>query len=160
WKIAGTEACGGVTCIKITGLMQSDDWERGRADKGAWRRRDIIWLHPQLFVAQKVERVIELRDAARETPTHPHMLRYKLDSHLVYPTRAFEACKDEVAKATKFNADARTLLQQPVLNRDMTDTLLRRVSFHLEHPTTQQPTPYRKAVQHVKIVLERAKQGD
>jgi peroxiredoxin len=160
WQVVGTEACGGFTCIKLTGVKQSDDWERGRADKAAWRRRDTIWLHPQLYVAQKVERIIELRDAARETPTHRHMVRYELDGHLVYPTRLFEACKDDVAKATKFQADAQALVRQPVLNRGMTDSLLQRVSYHLDHQKIPQPTPYRKAVLHVKSVLERAKLGD
>lgn len=160
WQVVGTEACGGVTCIKLTALKQSDDWERGRADKQAWRRRDTVWLHPQLYVAQKVERIIELRDAARETPTHRHMVRYELDGHIVYPARMFQACKDEVAKVTKFQDDAQNLIRQPVLNRGMADSLLERVSFHLQNPQTQELTPYHKAAQQVKSMLERAKLGD
>jgi peroxiredoxin len=160
WQVIGTEACGGVTCIKITGLQQSDDWERSRADRAAWRRRDTIWLHPQINVAQKVERIIEQRDAARDTPTHRHVVRYELDSQLVLPPRMFEACKDEIAKATKFQADAQLLLRQPVLNAAMVHGLSQRIAFHLEHPPTPQVIPYRKVAQHVKTVLEKAKQGD
>jgi hypothetical protein len=160
WQIVGTEIVTGVTCIKAQGVQQSDDWERGRADKAAWRRRDTLWLHPQLMVAQKVERIIEERAAARDTPTHRYVVRYELDSHISYPGRALEERRDEIAKATKFNDDAQRLIRQPVLNRTLTDSLIQRVSYHLDHPQTQQGTPYRKAILHVKNVLEKAKQGD
>jgi len=160
WQIVGTEPNGGVTCIKITGVQQSDDWEKGRADKAAWRRRDTIWVHPQLMVAQKVERIIEQRDAARETPTHRRVVRYELDSHLRYPGRFFEDCREEILKACKLHDDAQALLRQPVLNRTQADALIQRVSFHLDHPHTQHTTPYRKAVQYVKTTMEKAKQGD
>lgn len=160
WQILGTESCGGVTCIKIAGLQQSDDWERARADKAAWRRRDTLWIHPQLNVAQKVERIIEQRAAARETATQRSVVRYELDSHLRYPGRIFEERKAEVLKAIKFHDDAQLLLRQPVLNRTLADSLIQRVSFHLAHPQTPQTTPYIKAVAHVKTVLEKAKQGD
>ena len=51
WQVVGTESSGGVACIKLVGVQQSDDWERTRADHVAWRRRDVIWLHPQHKVA-------------------------------------------------------------------------------------------------------------
>ena len=160
WQVLGTEVSAGVTCVKIAGVQQSDDWDRGRADKAAWRRRDIVWLHPQFNVAQKVERLIEHRGAARETPTHRSVVRYELDSHLTYPGRSFEERKNDVLKAIKFHEDAQQLLRQPVLHRGQADSLIQRVSFHLDHPQTQQTTPYRKAMSHVKTLLEKAKQGD
>lgn len=160
WQIVGTESSGGVQCIKVTGLQQSDDWDRPRADKTAWRRRDIVWLNPQLNVAQKVERVIEQREPARESATQRHIVRLDLDSSLRYPGRAFEERKDEVLKASKFHEDAQLLLRQPVLNRSHTDSLIQRVTFHLQNRQTQDATPYRKAVMQVKTVLEKAKQGD
>ncbi len=160
WQVVGTESSGGVQCIKITGVQQSDDWERPRADRTAWRRRDTVWLHPQLNIAQKVERIIEQREPARETATHRNIVRYDLDSSLRFPGRAFEERKDEVLKASKFHEDAQILLRQPVLNRTLTDGLIQRVSFHLAHRQGKEATPYRKAVAQVKTVLEKAKQGD
>lgn len=160
WHVDGTESCGGVLCIKLTGVQQSDDWDRGRADQTAWRRRDTIWLHPQFNVAQKVERIIEHRAPARNAATHRHVVRYELDSSLRYPGRAFEERKEEIAKASKFHEDAQVLLRQPVLNRALADSLIQRVTFHLQHRETQSATPYRKAIMQVKTVLEKAKMGD
>lgn len=160
WQIVGTESSGGVQCVKITGVVQSDDWERPRADRTAWRRRDTILVHPQLNVAQKVERIIEERAPARDTATQRRVVRYDLDSSLRYPGRAFEERKDEVLKASKFHEDAQLLLRQPVFNRTLADSLIQRVSFHLERQSAREATPYRKAVAQVKTLLEKAKQGD
>ena len=160
WQVIGTDSCGGLNCIKIVGVQQSDDWANGRADKVAWRRRDFIWLHPQLSVAQRVERIVEHRAAARETPTHRTIVRYDLDSHLRYPARLFDDRKDELLKASKFQEDTQALLQQPVLNRTLVDSLIHRVSFNLDHPQSGQATPYRKAFANLKTVLENAKKGE
>jgi hypothetical protein len=43
WTVLGTESEGGVTCVKLLGQQQSDDWDRPRADSTAWRRRDTAW---------------------------------------------------------------------------------------------------------------------
>jgi hypothetical protein len=160
WHVAGTEACGGVTCIKIQGTQQSSDWDVPRADQTAWRRRDTLWIHPQLSVAQKVERVIERRDPAREAPTARTIVRYELDSRIKYPSLWLEERRKEIAKVTKFNEDTQPLLRQPGLHRPQIDTLLQRVSFHLDHQPATQPTPYRKAALHIKMVLEKAQKGE
>ena len=157
WQVLGTEACGGVTCIKVAGVQQSDDWDRSRADQTAWRRRDTLWMHPLLNVAQKVERIIEQRAAARDTPTHRTTVRYELDSHLRYPGQLFEERKQAVLKACKFYDDAQLLVRQPVLYRAQIDSMIQRVSYQLEH---QEPTPYSKAILHVKATLENAKKGE
>src|SRR5262249_23276949 len=59
WTFVGIESTGGVTCVKLIGEQQSDDWDQPRADRAAWRRHDAVWLSTQLGVAQKLERVIE-----------------------------------------------------------------------------------------------------
>ncbi len=160
WQVVGTESAGGVTCIKVAGLQQSDDWERPRADQTAWRRRDLLWLHPQLMVAVKVERIIERRDPARDAPTHRTVVRYELDSRLQYPGLLFEDRKKEILKASKFQEDAQQLLRQPGSNKQQIDGLIQRVSYHLDRQPTTQTTPYRKAVAHIKAVLVKAQQGE
>ncbi|MSQ96838.1 MAG: redoxin domain-containing protein [Gemmataceae bacterium] len=160
WQVVGTEGFGGVTCIKVAGLQQSLDWDAPRADQTAWRRRDLIWLHPQLMVALKVERIIERRDPARDTPTHHTVVRYELDSRLQYPGLLFEDRKKEILKASKFHDDAQQLLRQPGLHRQQIDGLIQRVSYHLDHQPATQSTPYRKAVVHIKAVLEKAQKGE
>lgn len=160
WQVLGTESCGGASCIKIAGLQQSADWDHVRADTLGWRRRDTLWIHPQLFVAQKVERIIEQRTAARDTPTSRTVVKYELESQLRYPGRMFEERKSEACKAAKFQEDAQLLLRQPTLNRQLADALIHRIGFHLEHAQTQQTTPYSRAAVHIKAELEKAKRGE
>jgi peroxiredoxin len=160
WQIAGTESCNGITCIKVLGVQQSSDWNSTRADQSAWRRRDTVWLHPQLNIAQKIERIIERRDPARDTPTFRTIVRYELESRLKYPGQLFDERRKEVLKASKFHEDALPLLGQPGLHRPQIDSMIQRVSFHLDHQPATQTTPYRKAVLHIKTVLEKAQKGE
>lgn len=157
WQIVGVEAVNGVTCIKLAGQQQSTDWDRPRGDQTAWRRRDTVWIAPQLGVAQKVQRVIEQRDPARRDPTHRSVVQYELDSQFRYPGRLFEDRKQEVQRIKKFQEDATVLLRQPAQNRPQLDSLIKKVSNHLEN---QAPTPYRKAVVHLASRLENAKNGN
>lgn len=160
WQVVGTESCGGVSCIKVTGVQQSADWDHVRADTVGWRRRDTLWIHPQLFVAQKVERVVEQRAAARDAPTSRTVVKYELESQLVYPGRMFEDRKAEALKTAKFQEDARLLLRQPTLNRHLTDGLIHRITFHLEHAPDERSTPYRQVAVYLREQLEKAKKGE
>ena len=156
WQIVGTEICGGGgSCVKITGLQQSEDWDKPRADQIAWRRRDTIWLLPQLNVAQKVERIIERREPARQGPTQRTTVRYELESRLKYPGGMFEDRKQELLLAKKFHDDALPLVNRPAQSRLEIDGLLQRLTAHLERSRTLN---YRKAFTHVKHLLEGATQ--
>lgn len=159
WQVAGTEVCAGVTCVKLIGSQQSADWDKPRADQTAWRRRDTLWLHPQHNVAQKVERIIERRDPARDTPTFRTVVRYELDSRLNYPRILFEERRTEALKASKFQEEALPLLRQPAQQRQQIDNMIQRVSFHLDHQNATQ-APYRKAVVHLRGALEKAQKGE
>ena len=157
WQVAGPESCNGITCIKLIGNQQSDDWDRPRGDHSAWRRRDTLWLLPRLGVAQKVERVIERREPARRDPTHRTTVRYELESRLPYPGRMLEDRRQEILKAKKFQDDARPLLAQPGKYRPQIETLLSKIAHYLE---SQPPTPYRKAVVALQSHLEKARRGE
>lgn len=157
WQLLGSEACGGVQCLKLAGQQQSEDWDRPRADSTAWRRRDVVWISPQLGVAQKVERTIERRDPARREPTQRIVARYELESRLRYPGKLFEDRAQEILKARRFHDEAQPLLAQPLLYKSQIDGLLKKVEYHLEH---QAPTPYRKAVLHLANRLDGARRGE
>ena len=156
WQVVGVEVVNGVTCVKLAGHQQSPDWDRPRGDQTAWRRRDVVWMAPQLGVAQKVERTIEQRDPLRRDPTQRSVVQYELTSPFRYPGRLFEDRKQEILKAKKFHDEATALLQQPAPNRPQLDALIKKVSVHLEY---QSPTPYRKAIVHLASRLEDAKSG-
>ncbi len=156
WQVVGVESVNGVTCVKIVGQQQSLDWDKPRGDQTAWRRRDVVWMAPQLGVAQKVERTIEQRDPLRRDPTQRSIVQYELTSPFRYPGRLFEDRKQEILKAKKFHDEATALLQQPAQNRPQLDALIKKVSVHLEY---QAPTPYRKAIVHLASRLEDARAG-
>jgi peroxiredoxin len=157
WSVAGTESCGGVTCLKLVARQQSDDWDHPRADQAAWRRNDVVWLAPQLNVALKVERVVERRDPAHRVPTHKSTVRYELESKLRYPGKMYEDRQKEILALRKFHEEAAPLLKQPAQHRPQLESLLKKVTYHIEH---QPGTPYRKAVVHLKEGLESARRGD
>lgn len=157
WVVLGTESCGGLACIKLQGQQQSEDWDRPRADRTAWRRRDIIWLSTQLGVAVKVERALERRDPARREPSHVTSTKYVLESRLRYPGRLFDDRKREVLQAKRFTDDATPLFAQAAQNAPQIDVLLRKVAYHLENTPS---TPYRKAVVHLAQRVESARKGE
>jgi hypothetical protein len=157
WQIAGTEVCAGKTCVKLVANQQSDDWDHPRADQTAWRRQDILWLTPQLNVAQKVDRVIERRDPAHTVPTHRSTVRYTLDSDVRYPGRLFDDRQHEIQTLSRFQAEAAPLFKQPAHHRSQIENILRKVAHHIEH---QPATPYRPAVLHFRQQLEAAKNGE
>ena len=157
WQVVGLESVGGVSCVKVACVQQSDDWDHARADHTAWRRRDTLWIWPQYNVAQKVERIIEQRAPARDAPTHRATVRYELDSHMRYPGKFLDDRKQEAVKSCKLQEDAQALVREPQLYRAQIDSMLQRVSYQLEH---QEKTPYRAAVLHLKNTLENAKKGE
>ena len=157
WRVMGTELCNGVTCVKLTGAQQSEDWDRPRGDHTAWRRIDATWIHPQLGVAQKVERTIERRQPAHVGPTERTTVRFELDSRPVYPSRLRDDRRQEILKAKKFQDEAAPLLAQPAQHRPQIDSLLKRISNYVD---SQSPTPYRKATVSLRGRLERARRGE
>ncbi|MBX9677259.1 MAG: peroxiredoxin family protein [Gemmataceae bacterium] len=157
WQVLASEVAGGIACVKLQGQQQSDDWDRPRADQTAWRRRDIVWLSQQMGVACKIERTIEKRDPARREPTSRTVARFDLDSPLRYPGKLFDDRKKEILTAKKFQDDAQVLLKQPAQSKSQIDSLLKRVSYHMENAA---PTPYRKAIQSLETRLIAAKKGE
>src|SRR5262249_39994509 len=82
WRIEGTDMVNGSRCLKLVGVQQSDEWEHPRADRGAWRRRDDIWLAPKLGVAVKVERIIEKREPAHQDVSQRLVVQYELQDNM------------------------------------------------------------------------------
>jgi peroxiredoxin len=158
WEVAGTEVVNSTLCVKLVGRQQSDDWERPRADRDAWRRSDTVWVSPQQGIACKVERVLERRGAARLGTTYRAVTEYEREGQANYPGTVFENCAREVEQAVKFQKEAEPLLRQPALYRPQIDGLLRRIGLHLQQPMTV--GPYRKAVLQVQRRIEAALRGE
>ncbi len=157
WRREGTEMVNGTSCVKLVGEQQSEDWEKPRADRGAWRRTDTVWLAPRLGVAFRVERVIQRRDAAYRDATHKAVLRYELDSSLQYPGQLYDDRRQEIVQARSFAEAAAPLLQTPARYGTQLTALLNRINYHVEH---QAPTPFREAVLQVRRQVESARRGD
>lgn len=157
WLVAGTDLVNATSCVKLVGTQQSDEWERPRADRAAWRRQDTVWIAPRLGIAYKVERIIERRDAGRRDAGHRTVLKYELESSLPYPRQLFEDRRDEINKARLFDRSAAPLLARPGQHGPQLDAVLAKINHHLDH---QSPTPYREAVLMVKRRVEAAKRGE
>lgn len=156
WRLAGSEIINGARCAKLVGVQQSEDWDRPRGDRTAWRRQDTVWVAPTYGVAYRVERVIERREPGRNEPTHKSALTYELQSMLPYPQQLFEDRRREILQARAFQESAAPLLPNPAKHAPQLQALLTRIDYHLSQP----PTPYREAVLQVKRRLEAARRGE
>jgi peroxiredoxin len=157
WRIAGTESIAGQSCVKVVGIQQSDEWERPRADRGAWRRQETLWISPRTGIAVRVERILEQREPARRETARRSELRYDLESDLSYPQRLAEDRRQEIIHALSFRDTARPMLSEPGKHARPLATLQKRIALHLEnHP----PTPYREAVLLVRRQVEAAARGE
>jgi hypothetical protein len=157
WQVTGSEVLHSTLCVKLTGRQQSEDWDRPRADRIAWRRQDTVWLSPKLGIAFKVQRVIERREPARQAPTQRSTVVYELDSHLTYPGDLYKQRQNEIRQARVFIDQAAPLVRQPVEFGPEIDAVLKKIALHLEN---QPETPYRKAILQIQRRVEGAKRGE
>ncbi|HEV3255989.1 MAG TPA: redoxin domain-containing protein [Gemmataceae bacterium] len=158
WRAAGTEAVNGTRCLKLVGVQQSPDWDRGRADQTAWRRQDTVWLTPGTGIACRVERIVEQREPARQEATQRSVTRYDLKESLVYPGQLCEDRSREIKQARTFMEMAEPLLREPGRYEPRHyEALLARIAFHLDN---RPATPYREAVRQVQRRLDAVRRGE
>lgn len=155
WTIAGLESVNGTSCLKLTGVQQSEDWDHPRADRTAWRRLDVVWLAPRFCIAQRVERTLEQREPARTETTSRTITHYELDNTLVYPNQLFEDRYREIVQARSFAETAEPLLREPGrLGPKPFEALLAKIAYHLDNRAA---TPYREAIVQLQRRLEYAR---
>lgn len=157
WTVAGTEIIQSVKCLKLTGLQQTEDWEKPRADRRAWRRTDTFWLNPQLGAAQRYERVIEIKEPAHNVPTQKSTLRCDIETNLVYPGRLFEDRKKDIQLSRTYKEGSTPFLENPSRYSAQLRALRKRVESQLE---LNAPTPYRGAIQQTQAQIEAALAGE
>jgi hypothetical protein len=157
WRIVGAEMVNGASCLKLIGNQQSDDWDRPRADRTAWKRQDTVWMIARQGYASRVERVIELREPARRETTQRSILRYDLESSLSYPGPFYERRREEISQARGFAESAAPLLAAPQKYGPQLNFLIGKINTHLEN---EGQTPYRDVVLQVRRRLEAAQRGE
>jgi peroxiredoxin len=148
----------GSRCLKIVGVQQSEDWDRPRADRTAWQRRDTLWVGLGTGLAYRVERTIERREPARRDPTQRSVTNYTLESQVVFPTPLLEDRRRELLQFRALADAAGPLLHEPERSgRQPIEALTARITSHIQnHPAT----PYREAILQLKHRLEAAEKGD
>lgn len=157
WRLLGNDSFAGQTCLKLLGVQQSDDWERPRADRSAWRRQETVWLAPRTGLTLRVERIIEQREPARREVGQRAVLRYELESSLQYPPQLALDRRQEVLQAFSFRETAAPLLAEPIKFAKPLQQLQRRIGYHIEsHP----PTPFRDAVLLLRRQVDAAVRGE
>jgi peroxiredoxin len=157
WRAVGSDMVNGVRCLKLEGVQKSDDWDRPRGDRIAWRRTDQVWLAPRLGVACRVQRVIERRDPGRRDPTYKSVLDYDQEEPMQYPGRLYDERQREIVQAHAFSAAAAPLLLTPAKHGPELAALLNRIAYHLDR---QPQTPYREAIFQIKRRVETAQRGE
>ncbi len=145
YQVAGTEAVGGTTCIKLLADQQSEDWDKPQASQTAWRRRDTIWLAPRLGIAYKVERILERREPAHKEASYISATTYRLDSSLSFAGDLLEDRRRDISQARQFQEKIQELLQDPRrAGPKAFEAIGGSIDRHLEkYPTG---TPYRDAL--------------
>ncbi len=157
WRVVGAETIDGERCLKLEGVQKSDDWDKPRGDRAAWRRTDTVWLSPRLGAASQVERVIERREPAHRDPTYKGVLRYNLEESMQWPGRLFDDRQREITQARALADAAAPLLSTPAKYGPQLTALMNRIAYHLDH---QPQTPYREAILQVKRRVEAAQRGE
>ena len=158
WRIVGSEMVGGTRCLKLVGVQQSDDWDRPRADRTAWQRRDTLWIAPANGLTQRVERIIERREPARRDPTERSVANYTLETQVVFPGPLFENRRRELREYRALADSAVPLLREPErAGRQAVEILAAKImSYVQDNPAT----PYRDAILQLKRRLETLERGD
>jgi peroxiredoxin len=158
WKLLGVETMGGTRCFKIEAVQKSEDWDHPRADRTAWRRRDLVWVAQDLGIAFRVERTIERRDPAQVEATQRSIAQFELQSNLRYPGRLFEDRRHEILQAHKFYESVAPMLPNPShFGPQVFQVVEERIEQHIAN---QAPTPYRDAILQVKRRVEAAQRGE
>ena len=157
WQVIGQETVLAQPCLKLMAIQQSDDWDQPRADRGAWRRVESVWLASRHGLAIRVERVIEHREPASREVSRSATLRYELESDLKHPAAMLNDRRVEIARALEFRTLATPLLPQPTRASRELAALLRKIQAFLD---SQPPTPYREAVLSLRNQVEAASRGE
>ena len=157
WRVVGVDMANGTSCVKLVGEQKSADWDQPRVDHVAWRRRDTVWLSPRTGFANRVERVIEVREPGRSEPSRRQELRCELETGTAYSGQFLEDRRQEITLALSASEKATPLLPAQARNGAQLDAVLRQIAYHVGH---QPPTPYREAVLEVRRRIEAAKRGE
>jgi peroxiredoxin len=158
WRVAGSEVVNGARCAKLVGVQQSDDWDKPRADRTAWRRTDTVWITPRGGYACVVERVIERREPAHTEPTQKSVLHYELESALLYQGQIYDDRKREIEQAQSFAEAVAALLPHAGQNGPHAfEVVLKRIADYYDR---QPPTPYREAIRYAQRLAEGGKRGE
>jgi peroxiredoxin len=158
WRVLGSESVNETPCVKLLGVQQSDDWDEPRGDRAAWRRRDTLWVAPNLGVALRLERATEFREPGRQTISQKTVTSYTLENRMVYPDALAEDRRREITLVHQLSEKAAPHLREPErAPAKYFDEVLGRVAQHCEnHPAT----PYRDVVKQLKRRLEAARRGE
>jgi len=158
WRVVGAELRNGLRCIQLRGVQQSDDWDNPRADRIAWRRRDMVWVAVGSGLTCRVERIIERREAAHTEPMQRLSVTYDLESRLTYPGQLYEDRFREITQArTLGEAAAPYLRDWTAAGQRPLEAILSKIAYHVDN---QPETPYRQELQQLRRRIDAARRGE
>jgi peroxiredoxin len=158
YAVAGVELIGSTTCVKLSGEQKSDAWDKPRADRSAWRRRDTVWVVPNAGYALRYQREIERREPAHTETTHRVVTTYELVSNLRYGELFFEARRRDITQAAQFDEQLQALLPDHArVGRQPFEALVARIDRYVEKH--KEATPYREALARIRATAAAASRG-
>jgi peroxiredoxin len=157
WRVEGSDPAGGQACVKFVGVQETDSWERPRADRGAWRRREVVWMSPRTGLAVRVERTIEQREPASREVSRRSVLRYDLESSTPLPGQLAADRRQDILQALALRDAAVPMLAAPSRYTRELEGIHRKIAYHLEN---QPSTPYREALLLLRRQVEAGRRGE
>src|SRR5262249_49861463 len=158
WHVAGTEMLNSTPCLRIVATQQSEDWDRPRADRTAWRREDSVWLSVRGDYACRVERTVLRREPARQEPTQRSVIKYELQPSFVYPQHHYEDYRREILFAHSLEQSLAALLPKATqVGPQPFEAILAKIAYHVDR---QPPTPYREAIKQMHRRAEAGRRGE
>ncbi len=159
YRVVGTETIKGTTCVKLEAEQRSDDWDKPRGDRQAWSRTDKLWIAPRTGLVHKVERDILLREGARRDPTSRLLTRYELESNQAYNAVFYQDRHREITQARELHQQLVPLLADPAkAGPKPFENLIAKIDAYISR--YPDPTPYREALAHVRVLAEKGKRGE
>ena len=157
WEVKGKEVLQGNACVVLLGEQKTETWDKPRADRGAWKQVDKVWISQRTGLAAKVERTLEKREPARQDVAERVVVRYELDSSVQYPKPLYEDRVKDVEQTLKLASGVEPLMGQGVRQAGAMGQLLKKTEKVFE---VYPPTPYRAAFALEKKRVESAMRGE
>lgn len=157
WRRLAFETRHNVRCLQLTGVQQSESWERVTADRPAWRRQETAWVSSLTGIVERLERVSEWRRIGERDSVVRATTTYELHGGVsVYPDALGNDRRNEIRLADLFQQELRKLRAERA-SPERFDRLISRIDSALRKAPA---TPFRPVILSLRRQAESARRGE